>query len=59
MAMNAIAGWTGGYSGSREMLAYGSAALEGSLSSLAYLCKASLQVQGRLLATLKKPDQYT
>jgi len=58
MAMNAIAGWTGGYSGSREMLAYGSAALEGT-EQLSYLYKASLQVQGRLLAALKKSDQNT
>ena len=47
MAMNAIAGWTGGYSGSREMLAYGSAALEGS-EQLAYLYKASMRIQKRL-----------
>jgi len=58
MAMNAIAGWTGGYSGSREMLAYGSAALEGT-EQLSYLYKASVQVQGRLLAALKKSDQNT
>ena len=51
MAMNAIAGWTGGYSGSREMLAYGSAALEGS-EHLAYLYKASLRIQQRLMENL-------
>ena len=47
MAMNAIAGWTGGYSGSREMLAYGSAALEGT-AHLEYLFTASTKVHARL-----------
>ena len=51
MAMNAIAGWTGGYSGSREMLAYGSAALEGT-AQLDYLFKASLKVHERLMESM-------
>ena len=51
MAMNAIAGWTGGYSGSREMLAYGSAALEGT-AQLEYLFKASVKVHKRLMENI-------
>lgn len=55
-ALNAIGGWSGGYVGSREMLAYGSAALE-STEHLKFLFDESSKIQARLIAGLSRVQE--
>jgi hypothetical protein len=55
-ALNAIGGWSGGYVGSREMLAYGSAALQ-STEHLKFLFDESSKIQARLIAGLSRVQE--
>ena len=50
-ALASIGGWSGGHSGSREMLAYGSAAFE-STEHLRFLSGEATKIQARVLACL-------